>query len=124
MDFLGYNNQTRSSGGDNNDRKGVNSLHFKDPSGNLDVDGIRNDFAERLQIMSALSNVTTVRSDVFAVWFVVRGYAQEDTENLGPDDPMTPSIERRFVMVIDRSGVTDLRSTNKPRVVLFKELPR
>lgn len=124
LDFPGFNNQTRASNGDINDRKGINSQFFKDNAGTLDVDGVRNDFAERIQIMSALSNVTTVRSDVFAVWFVIRGYAQEDTENLGPDDPMTPSIERRFVMVIDRSGVTDLRSSNKPRIVLFKEVPR
>ena len=124
LDALGFNNQTRTFGGENNDRKGINSLHFKATGGTLDVDEVKNDFAERLQIMAALSNVTTVRSDVFAVWFVVRGYAQEDTENLGPDDPMTPSVERRFVMVIDRSGVSDLRGSNQARVVLFKEVPR
>ncbi len=124
LDFHGFNNQSRLAAGEVNDRKGINSLHFKDSSGALATDEVRNDFAERLQIMSALSNVTTVRSDVFAVWFVVRGYSQEDTENLGPDDPMTPSIERRFVMVIDRSGVTSLKGTNKPRVLLLKEVPR
>ena len=125
IDFLGFNNQSRNAGGTSNDRKGINSLQFKDPSSaTVDVDGLRNDFAERLQVLSALSNVTSVRSDVFACWFIVRGYTQEDCENLGPDDPMTPSVERRFLMIIDRSNVTSLQKDPKPRVVMFKELPR
>jgi hypothetical protein len=34
---------------------------------------------------------------------------------------LLPSIQRRFLMVIDRSNVTQLGE--KPRIVLFKEVP-
>lgn len=126
IDFLGFNNPDRSAA-PTNDVKGFNSLQFKDITANpgpIDVDAVRNDFAERIQVLSALSNVASVRSDVFACWFIVRGYTQEDCENLGPDDPMTPSVERRFLMVIDRSNVSSLQKDPKPRVILFKELPK
>jgi hypothetical protein len=51
----------------------------------------------------------------------MRGYTQQDVEGLGPDDPMAPSIERRFLMIIDRSNVTQL-GKGEPRIVVFKEL--
>jgi hypothetical protein len=127
IDALGFNNPTRDPAGPNNDRDGLNSLMFDQRPrvgpgpATIAVDEVRNDFAERLQVLAALSNVTTVRSDVFACWFVMRGYTQQDVEGLGPDDPMAPSIERRFLMIIDRSNVTQL-GKGEPRIVVFKEL--
>jgi hypothetical protein len=51
----------------------------------------------------------------------VHGYQQSDVENLGPADVLTPTIARRFVMVVDRSNV--VKTGDKPRVLLFKEVP-
>ncbi len=84
-------------------------------------DDIPNDYEERLAVLSGLLNTTTTRSDTFAVWFVVHGYRESDVKNLRPDDPLTPSYARRFLMVVDRSNVTTLGQ--KPRVVLFQEVP-
>jgi hypothetical protein len=121
IDAIGFNDLDRNAAAPGNDRAGINSLLFENDRNRLVVDEVRNDFAERLQVLAALSNVTTVRSDVFACWFVMRGYTQQDVEGLGPDDPMAPSIERRFLMVIDRSNVFKL-GDGKPRIVVFKEL--
>lgn len=84
-------------------------------------DQIEDDFDERLALVSGVVNSATVRSDLFAVWFVVHGYREEDTKNLGPDEPLIPTVARRFVMVVDRSNVTV--PGEKPRIVLFKEVP-
>ena len=75
----------------------------------------------RLAVAGAMLNTISVRSDVYAVWFVVRGYQQSDVDGLQPEDPMTPSVERRYVMVLDRSNV--VRRGDKPKVLLFKEVP-
>ena len=84
------------------------------------------DQSEKLAILNSAINTVSVRSDVFCVWFVLRGYAPTDVNELPNNDvtsvePMIPSVERRFVMVVDRSNVT--RKTDKPKVLLFKELP-
>ncbi|MBL8887843.1 MAG: hypothetical protein JNK16_14400, partial [Phycisphaerales bacterium] len=63
----------------------------------------------------------TVRSDTYAVWFIARGYQRSDVEGLPNTQPMAPSIERRFLMIIDRSNVTKVGQ--KPRVLAFVELP-
>jgi len=60
------------------------------------------------------------------VWFMVAGYSKTDVVRgdgtpLLPTDPMVPSVQRRFLMVVDRSNVTQLGQ--KPRIVLFKEVP-
>ncbi len=84
-------------------------------------DNIRNDYTEKLLVASGVMNSITVRSDVFAVWFVLHGYQRTDTENLGPNDPLVPSVAKRFLMVVDRSNVT--RLGEKPKILLFTELP-
>ncbi|MFN0133096.1 MAG: hypothetical protein ACKVW3_11305 [Phycisphaerales bacterium] len=78
-------------------------------------------FADKLVVASAASGSISVRSDVYAVWFIIHGYQRGDTLDLGPDDPLVPSIARRFLMIVDRSNVT--RKGDKPKVLLFKELP-
>ena len=87
---------------------------------------MKNSYADKLLIANAVSNIASVRSDVFAVWFMVAGYSKTDVVRgdgtpLLPTDPMVPSVQRRFLMVVDRSNVTQLGQ--KPRIVLFKEVP-
>jgi hypothetical protein len=91
------------------------------------------DPGESLALANALLNTVSVRSDLFCVWFVVRGYQPSDVEDLlaftgtgtPPNDPryrtpMVPSIERRYVMVVDRSNVTKL--DDKPRILMLEEV--
>ena len=85
------------------------------------IDTVRDDYAEKLLIAQAALGSMTVRSDLFAVWFVVHGYQQSDTEGLGLNDPLKPSVAKRFLMVVDRSNVT--RKGEKPRVLFLTELP-
>jgi hypothetical protein len=68
-----------------------------------------------------LLNTLTVRSDVFACWFVIQGYLPSDVEGLSDNEPMVPSIQRRYVMVVDRSNVRS--RADKPRILLLKEVP-
>jgi hypothetical protein len=85
------------------------------------TDAMPNEYKEKLAIANAVVNTTTTRSDYFIAWFLVHGYQQSDVENLGPADVLTPTIARRFVMVVDRSNV--VKTGDKPRVLLFKEVP-
>lgn len=76
---------------------------------------IANDYGEQLVLTSQIMNLVTTRSDLFAVWFIVRGYNEADVTNLRGDsadltagaqaDPMLPSLERRYLMIVDRSKV-------------------
>lgn len=84
-------------------------------------DGLVNDYDEQLVIANALINNISVRSDIFCAWFVVHGYQRSDVEGLDRDEPLLPSIARRYVMIVDRSNVT--RSGEKPRILLFEEVP-
>ncbi|MBC7834621.1 MAG: hypothetical protein H7Y88_05910 [Phycisphaerales bacterium] len=84
-------------------------------------DEIREDYDEQLTIAGAVLNSVTTRSDVFCVYFIVHGYTRADTEGLLNEEPMVPSIARRFVMVVDRSNVT--RLGEQPKILLFKEVP-
>lgn len=85
-------------------------------------DSIPGDYMEKLTPIAAISNIATTRSDYFAVWFVIHGYTQDDVTGLAPTDPMSPSIARRFLMVLDRSNVVSA-SQQRPKVVLFREVP-
>jgi len=85
------------------------------------VDGLVDEHDERLAIVNAIADIATVRSDAFAVWFIVHGYARDDVEGLTNDDPMVPSVARRFLMIIDRSNV--VRLGDKPEILLFREVP-
>lgn len=78
------------------------------------------DYVEKLTIANAILNNITVRTDVFAVWFIVHGYTPEDVA-VEDGFPMVPSVARRYVMVVDRSNVTD--PGMKPRVVMLREVP-
>lgn len=107
----------------NNSRVGVDSVLYPNPAGGTTrvTDTIASEYKEKLAIANAAMGSLTTRSDYFAVWFVVHGYQRSDAEGLVGDQPMVPSIARRFLMIVDRSRVT--RAGEKPDVLLFKELP-
>lgn len=79
------------------------------------------DYAEQLAMAAGIMNMTSVRSDYFAAWFVIQGFRESDVSGLRPEDALVPSFKKRFLMVIDRSNVVE--PGDSPRVVLFKELP-
>lgn len=114
IDHLAFNTK-------NDSQAGIASLFRKDAAGALVPDAVSDKYEEKLMIAAALSNTTSVRSDIFACWFVIRGYGRDDCEGLGSADPMVPSVERRFLMILDRSNIT--RIGDEPKVLLFQELP-
>lgn len=80
-----------------------------------------NEQGEKLMLAAGALGSLSVRSDVYAVWFVLHGYQRTDCEGLGPNDPLTPSIARRFMMVVDRSNV--VKKGDTPKILMFKEVP-
>jgi hypothetical protein len=62
--------------------------------------GAIDDFEERDVIFDRISNLVTVRSDVFTAYILVR---------IGPDGP-----QKRFVAILDRSGVKKNPNYNPP----------
>ncbi len=84
-------------------------------------DGIADDYDEQFALYNGVANSLTTRSDVYAIWFVMHGYARDDVEGLRPQDPMTPSVARRYLIIVDRSNVR--RAGDRARVLLFDELP-
>jgi hypothetical protein len=111
MDYMG-------SDALNIEMKGVESILYKNRT---DFDDIPDDYDEKLAAINAVLGTTSVRSDYFAVWFVVHGYQRDDVEGLRPQDPLTPTVSKRFVMVVDRTNVQ--RLGDKPRILLFQEVP-
>lgn len=105
IDFMGYND----------------AVDFKDGVSSGDELKVKDTYGERLQIASSAMNALSTRSDYFAVWFVIRGYRESDVMGLNANDPMVPSVQRRFVMVVDRSNVT--KFGQKPRILFLKEVP-
>lgn len=104
-------------------------------------------YESRLAVLAALSQTTTVRSDTFCVWFTVEGYTRDDVAGLAPSlagifairqglvsagdasgfatpaiaRTMTPTLKRRFVMILDRSNV--VKPGDRPKVLTIQELP-
>ncbi len=91
-------------------------IFFNDTNG-----ATTDDYAERLALANSILNTISVRSDYYAVWFVVHAYEESDVTNLQPEDPLVPSIAKRYVMVVDRTNVKDAGDT--PKVVFLKEVP-
>jgi hypothetical protein len=77
-------------------------------------------YDHKLAILNATTNTTSVRSDVFTVWYLVHGYSEEDVK-VQAGEVMEPSVKKRFVMTVDRSNVQ--KAGDKPRVLMLKELP-
>lgn len=82
-----------------------------------------NEWAEKLAVLGPAAGSASVRSDYYACWFVLHGYREADCLNLSNDkgDPLVPTIAKRYLMVIDRSNVT--QRGQRPRVLVFTELP-
>ncbi len=121
-DGLGTNNQYTRGRDKASGYPGTNTmLQPAANNGLLESSGVKDAWSEKLIAASGALGTTSTSSDVFAVWFVVRGYQRSDTEGLRPSDTLTPSIAKRYVMVVDRSNVTS--KGQKPRIVLFNEVP-
>ncbi len=84
-------------------------------------DQIPDSYDEQLVQLNAVLNSMSVRSDYFAVWFVVHGYKESDTQGLQPTDPLSPSFQARYLMILDRSNVT--QKGDRPKVLAFVQLP-
>lgn len=80
-----------------------------------------NDYSEKLAVAAGALGSISTRSDVFVAWFLLHGYQRGDVEGLEPNDPMVPSVKRRFMMVLDRSNVR--QRGDKPKVLVFQEVP-
>jgi hypothetical protein len=113
---------------ENSSMLGVDSVPYRvtnplgaNPAAIQVTDTLENEFKEKLGVLNGFVNTVTTRSDYFIAWFVIHGYQRSDLENLGLNDPLVPSIARRFVMVVDRSNV--VKRGDKPRILLFRELP-
>lgn len=85
------------------------------------VDAMTDELDERYALVNSIANTVTVRSDVYAVWFVLHGYRESDCTGLAQDDPLIPGVSRRFLMILDRSNV--MTTGDKPAILLFKEVP-
>jgi hypothetical protein len=70
-------------------------------------DGATNDFEERDVIFCRLSNLTTVRSDVFTAYILVR---------IGTDGP-----QKRVVAILDRSQVKS--NADKVKILALHPVP-
>ena len=89
-------------------KKGIDLPGFPDltPGGSTG-DGAINDFEERDVIFARISNLVTVRSDVFTAYILVR---------IGPDGP-----QKRVMAILDRSNVYS--PTDKVRIIALHPVP-
>lgn len=125
IDFLGYRAVDKPSNLLGSENIVEQVVDLADPA-NPKVTDIKplqfgHTYQDKLKILSGLLGSISVRSDMYAVWFIARGYQRSDVEGLPAAQPMVPSVERRFLMIIDRSNVTKIGQ--KPRVLAFVELP-
>lgn len=110
--------------------------HRRAPTGTTEgfvQGGKSTDYDRKIAIANALLNTVSTSSDIYCAYFLVNGYTEGDTQgletwtgNAAPTEdrytrPMTPSIQRRFMMVLDRSAC--IRPGDKPKVLMFEELP-
>lgn len=100
-----------------NERASYDTAIYKDGENDSVVD----EADERVAIAGAIMNSIDVRSDTYAVWFVLQGYRPEDVADLRPSDPLVPSFQRRYMMVLDRSNVVS--ENDLPKIVMIREVP-
>ncbi len=119
MDRLGYDKDSYMGPGQSSlNKAGVDSVRYV---ANAEDDQIQNDYDEKLAVANGVMNSVSVRSDIFAATFIVHGYQKSDCVGLTDRDPLVPSVARRYLMIVDRSNV--VRTGDKPRILVFKELP-
>ncbi|MDX2114361.1 MAG: hypothetical protein SFZ24_01900 [Planctomycetota bacterium] len=98
---------------------------------------------ERAALYRAVSNIASVRSDVFIAWFIIRGYDPQAIERItispspadavvnntmdDPNNALAPAYESRWLVVFDRSqtqsGAPLSSPTDRPRILMKVELP-
>jgi hypothetical protein len=77
-------------------------------------DGAANDFEERDLIFSRISNLVTVRSDVFTAYILVRVCTNVNGNKVeGP--------QKRYLAILDRTGVTS--SSDRVKIISFHPVP-
>ncbi|RNC81716.1 MAG: hypothetical protein ED559_08000 [Phycisphaera sp.] len=84
-------------------------------------DQVPDDYGEQLTQLNAVLNSMSVGSDYYAVWYLVHGYKEGDTLGLSEQDPLTPSFKARYLMIVDRSNVTE--KGDRPKVLAFVQVP-
>ncbi len=89
---------------DSNDLKGFPDLTTDSPTAG---DSAIDDYEERDVIFSRISNLATVRSDVFTAYILVR---------VGVDGP-----QKRYIAILDRSEVK--KPTDKVKIRAFQQVP-
>ena len=120
IDYLGQWPSATARPNNNGSRFGIDTtLHYK--NGNPFIDELKGEYDEKLAIANQVFTAASVRSDYFAVYFMVMGYQRSDIDNIKTGEPMVPSVRRRYVMIVDRSNVVKLG--DKPRIVAIKEVP-
>jgi len=82
----------------------VDQLDFPDLTPN---DGAANDFEERDLIFARISDLITIRSDVFTAYILVR---------IGVDGP-----QKRYMVILDRSEVK--RRADRVKIIAFQSVP-
>jgi len=106
------------------DNTPLNMIGF-DPAvitgGGSPIDSLTDELDERFALVNSIANSVSVRSDTYAVWFVLHGYREGDCTGLAQNDPLIPGVSRRFLMILDRSNV--MTAGDKPAILLFKEVP-
>lgn len=102
---------------------GASSPTLGGPNGLLPLmpDQVPDDYDEQLIQLNAVLNSMSTGSDYYAVWMLIHGYREVDTEGLSADEPLTPSFKGRYLMIVDRSNVT--RKGQRPRVLAFVQVP-
>ena len=79
------------------------------PAGTGNTDGVRDDFKEKFLMVNRVSNLLTLRSDMFTAYILVQGW-----RNAGSIDPLHPPTldgQRRLAVIIDRSRITAVKKT-------------
>jgi hypothetical protein len=80
------------------------------------------DGLERNSLLKGISNIATVRSDVFTVWVRIRTIRQDPLTGRWPGmDPEYILDDSRYMMTIDRSSVD--RPGEAPRILSFVKVP-
>lgn len=127
MGHYALDNETLGTAGVDTDNDGADDdFASLDPQvfgtqSNPQEGGVEDDYAEKLALANGVLNSLSVRSDYYAVWFVVQGFRESDVANLGENDPLMPSFKKRYLMVVDRSNV--IKEGQQPRILLMREVP-
>ncbi|GJQ31035.1 MAG: hypothetical protein HBSAPP03_29190 [Phycisphaerae bacterium] len=122
IDHLGYDAKgTTANQIGNNSRIGVSPVLADHGTGAPSADRLSNEYKELLTVFNGVAGSVTTRSDVFACWFVVQGYKKSDVENVKATEPIVPSVQRRFLMILDRSKVT--KRGDSAEILYMKEVP-